>query len=480
MKHTTRRAIVLFAVVVLGLLAFTLVNAQENASEDETCPGLIYDAIAQTNDLCGSTARNEACYGHQNVDASLRAAEVRFDAPGDIATLAAIERIQTQPLDTGLAQFGIVLLRAQAGLPDSLPGQNVTMLLMGDVTVQDESADMEGMQPMQAFVFTPGVGVSRCETLDYDSIAIQSPDNVTVNLFVNGAEIELSSTAVLLATEAELDMLIVEGQGSIRTAEGAQTVSAGEWSQVALDESRAVGAPAAPSAFPPERIAHLPLALLDAGRNLALGKPVTASNAMETDPPENAVNGLATGGDNWNAGDHEPPQWIEIDLEREYPVAAIRAFTSQFPPEPFDPTVHEIYVAGEDGNLRLVHTFREATQDDQWLEFRPDVPLMGVRYVRVRTTSTIHWVSWGEIEVIGEGFGGCVVSADATVNLRGGASTDAEQVGTLAAGEQRFVNGQTQDDQGFTWWHLRGGAWVREDVVREDGACSTVPGMPSE
>ncbi|MCA9914769.1 MAG: discoidin domain-containing protein [Anaerolineae bacterium] len=466
---------VFFATIATVLLAFALVNAQE-----DTCPGLIYEAIMQTSDLCDTTARNEACYGHQNVDVTLREDGTNFAAPGDIAALESIDTIHTLPLDDALQQFGIVLLRAQADLPNLIPGQNVTMLLMGDVTVQDQSTEAEGIRPMQAFLFTPGIGTSRCEELDYNTIAIQSPENVTVNLTINGASIELGSTAVIVGDDSVMDMLIVEGQGTFSTDSGSQIVAAGQWSQVALEDGMAVGAPADPTEFPAERIAHLPLELLNAGRNLALGKPVTASNALATDPAERVVDGEVSGNFNWNAGDFPPPQWIEVDLEREYPVASIRMLTSQYPEDQLDPTVHQVYVAGEDHNLRLAHTFSQETRDNQWLEFTPDTPLDGVRFVRVLTTSTIHWVSWGEIEVIGAGFQGCIVHADNTVNLRVSASTDAEQVGSMTAGQSRTVTGKTEASDGFTWWQLDANTWVREDVVREEGNCDRVPVVMGE
>lgn len=457
--------------ITIGFFVFSLVSAQ-----DDTCPAIIYEAVTQTSELCDSTARNEACYGHQNIDVTLRDSGTSFATPGDIAELGSIERIQTMPLDTALSQFGIVLLRAQADLPNTIPGQNVTLLLMGDITVEDQSAETGG-NPMQAFIFTPGIGTSMCQEADYNSIAIQSPENTVVHLTVNGAEIELGSTAILVGKEGNLmDMLIIEGEGVIRTEAGEQTVTAGNWSQVLVEDGVAIGAPEEPVPFPPERIAHLPLDLLNAGRNLALGKPVNASNTLATDAPENVVDGNTSGDINWNAGDNEPPQWIEIDLEREYAVETIRLLTSQFPEEQFDPTVHEIYVAGEDQNLRLVHTFSEETQDDQWLEFTPEFPLMGVRYVRVQTTSTVHFVSWGEIEVIGSGFAGCVISADNTVNVREGAGTDYPLVSTMSAGEQRLATGQAEDAQGFTWWQMQGGnIWVREDVVRAEGYCELIP-----
>jgi hypothetical protein len=68
------------------------------------------------------------------------APEFSFEAPGDIADLIYLDALQLSRLESP-DEWGVALLRLQANLPDTLPGQNVTMLLFGDVAI--ENADEE-------------------------------------------------------------------------------------------------------------------------------------------------------------------------------------------------------------------------------------------------------------------------------------------------------------------------------------------------
>ena len=52
--------------------------------------------------------------------------------------------------------------------------------------------------PMQSFYFTTGLGLPRCSEAP-DAVVIQGPQNVTVNLTVNGANITIGSTVILLS-----------------------------------------------------------------------------------------------------------------------------------------------------------------------------------------------------------------------------------------------------------------------------------------
>lgn len=71
---------------------------------------------------------------------------------------------------------------------------------------------------------------------------------------------------------------------------------------------------------------------------------------------------------------------------------------------------------------------------------------------------------------------GCTVSASGqSVNKRSSNSTNASVVGALSAGESADVIGQAASASGATWWALADGSWVREDVVTENGDCSSVP-----
>lgn len=129
-------------------------------------------------------------------------------------------------------------------------------------------------------------------------------------------------------------------------------------------------------------------------RNLAEGRPVRTSGALEGELPENAVNGTTM--DRWGAG-APPPQWIEIDLGSLETVGAIRLTVSQ---SPAGRTVHQIWGGDTRGSLSLLHTFDGQTADFDVLEYRPDAPLQSIRIVRVATTVSPSWVAWREIEVL--------------------------------------------------------------------------------
>jgi hypothetical protein len=462
----------------LWTIGTLLLSAIVVVAQGASCPELIFDALNSVNEVCSDTQRNQVCYGNFNIEvAGHDGAALDFSEPGDIVDLAEVEEIHTAVLDVDAEEFGVALLRAQADLSDTIPGQNVTFLLMGDVSMTDNSAAVEGMNPMQAFIFRPGVGDSNCEGVDYNTIVIDSPDNSVVSLNINGIDVDLGSTAVLIdKPDNKIDILIIEGEGVV-TAQGETViVEEGNWTQIPMDESgvAAAGAPETPVPFPPRRIAHIPFDLLHSGENVALNRPVTADVALGSHPAENAVNGITTGADNWNAGS-EPPHWIEIDLESEFNVGEIRAQTSQFPEDQLDPTVHRILVADESQEFKEVHVWEGETRDDEWLVFTPDAPIPNVRYVRIETVSSIHHTSWGEIEVIAAGYAGCTATSASTINLRETPSTAGNLAGTLDANNLRIVSGQTIGGDGILWWRLHGAVWVRSDVITVTGDCTGVP-----
>jgi hypothetical protein len=75
---------------------------------------------------------------------------------------------------------------------------------------------------------------------------------------------------------------------------------------------------------------------------------------------------------------------------------------------------------------------------------------------------------------------GCIVSSTSVVNLRTGAGTDFDIAGQLESEESRLVSGKFEAEDGYLWWHLRDGAWVRSDVLQAGGACDKVPFVDSE
>lgn len=59
----------------------------------------------------------------------------------------------------------------------------------------------------------------------------------------------------------------------------------------------------------------------------------------------------------------------------------------------------------------------------------------------------------------------CYITAPNNVNTRDLPSTSGAFMGTLAANTGRFAVDQTRADDGYTWYQLDNGAWVRGDVV---------------
>lgn len=74
----------------------------------------------------------------------------------------------------------------------------------------------------------------------------------------------------------------------------------------------------------------------------------------------------------------------------------------------------------------------------------------------------------------------CLISAPETVNLRAGPGTEYDRAGTLAGGTSTNADGQITGSDGFIWWRLTDGQWVRSDVVETAGECDALPKVELE
>jgi len=127
------------------MLAILGIGAQNFAQpggpgSDSQCSALLQAALASTDAECSDTTRNQACYGHVLNLVSPRPDLIEslvFEAKGDKANLQDVASMELSPLDLAEERWGVVLMQVQASLPDSLPGQNVTFILFGDVQVEN-------------------------------------------------------------------------------------------------------------------------------------------------------------------------------------------------------------------------------------------------------------------------------------------------------------------------------------------------------
>ncbi|MEQ8672624.1 MAG: hypothetical protein RLP44_12030 [Aggregatilineales bacterium] len=264
------------------ILSVGMTQAQGN-----TCSELVEQALARVGNICDGLQRNQACYGHNSLEAEL-ISDATFDTEGDIALLQDIQRLTLRGMDVEDALWGISMLSMQANLPDTLPGQNITFVLFGDVTLENATVDStleddtdtaneaeenEFSAPMQAFYFTSGIGQPDCVEAPQNGLMIQTPEGSgEVTFQANGVQVELGSTAFLQAEAGgEMIVSVIEGQATLTAFDVTVTAPAGSQVRIQLDDDGIVAdAPGQPQAYDLDDLIGLPLILLEREIEIAL------------------------------------------------------------------------------------------------------------------------------------------------------------------------------------------------------------------
>lgn len=140
---------------ILGFL-FTFLSISLVVAQSDNCEMLLDDALSALEDNCDTTGRNEACYGFDQVEASFLVdiEDDFFTQPADTSAVADLETIRTAPLNLESNVWGVAVMNIQADLPNTLPGQNATFILMGDVEVEN------AVNPNDAFQGSEGIDVT--------------------------------------------------------------------------------------------------------------------------------------------------------------------------------------------------------------------------------------------------------------------------------------------------------------------------------
>lgn len=263
------------------------------------CSALVEQALQSLDDNCADMSRNTACYGYNQVQASFLqdVEDDFFTQPSDRTDLTYLESIRTTALDEDNDLWGIALMSVQANVPNTLPGQAVVFMLLGDVQVEnavtpdeafapaeaievttlasssnirlsptdtgfvvgtapvDTTFSADGLSqdgqwvriiyeeqpawifrniinaeasletlpiiadtnrtPMQAFYFSTGTGASSCNEAP-DSLMIQGPNSLEVQINANGVDINIGSTIVLESRERnEISITAVNGYAQV-------------------------------------------------------------------------------------------------------------------------------------------------------------------------------------------------------------------------------------------------------------------------
>ena len=128
--------------------------------------------------------------------------------------------------------------------------------------------------------------------------------------------------------------------------------------------------------------------------NVALNKPATASATYSPSTSSMAFDGITNNA--WTAPTYTG--WIQVDLQGSFPVNNIKLYVNQ---TPNGITTHEIYSAPSiSGPWTFVEALTGFTSSGQILvrDYSAS-PLLNVGAIKVQTTNSPSWVSWGEIEV---------------------------------------------------------------------------------
>src|SRR5205823_6231693 len=144
--------------------------------------------------------------------------------------------------DVQAGTWGLSLLKLQANLPDSLPGQNITFLVYGDTSIENTSGNM------RAFYFTTGLSNLNCKEAPPDGILVRSPQHTEVTFTANGVDITIASTILLTAERNKaMSVSLIEGRARISTSTGVQTLSPGETTTIPLGGANGLTPVGAPS-----------------------------------------------------------------------------------------------------------------------------------------------------------------------------------------------------------------------------------------
>ncbi len=151
-----KHLVALFSSLMTALLSIAVVSAQT------ACPSLVNTALTAVDTNCDTLDRNEACYGYDLVNASFvdDVPDDFFTAPSDVTSVLDLEKLTTTPMDETNGTWGVSVMRLQANVPNTLPGQNVTFLLFGDAEVENAVNPDSVFEPVDGTTVTVATGAN--------------------------------------------------------------------------------------------------------------------------------------------------------------------------------------------------------------------------------------------------------------------------------------------------------------------------------
>lgn len=163
-----RRITFVFSLLLAGfMLAAVFERGLTQPAASSECPTLVKQALEAVGDNCGGLGRNSACYGFNRVNAtfSSQVEDGFFSKPADQTNLRLLQTIDTAALNESIQEWGVAVMSVQANIPNSLPGQAISFILLGDVEVQNAVPADSAVEPATNPVAVTTLNQSNIRTL---------------------------------------------------------------------------------------------------------------------------------------------------------------------------------------------------------------------------------------------------------------------------------------------------------------------------
>jgi uncharacterized protein YgiM (DUF1202 family) len=454
-------------ILILGILIFFGISTV-SAQNDAVCPAYVAAALEAVASACGDLERNQACYGNNQIIAEFwqETDDSRFSQPADRIVLAELRSLATTPLDIEANQWGVAALKVQANIPETLPGQAVTLLLMGDATLENAVTPDQVRAPVTPIPAQVSVHAN-----------LRSLPTTASNV-VRSAEI--GEILQIIGINKDGDWFEVAQETGLRTWIKSSLVSVSDANQLA-------GLPATDESIGAN---YAPMQAFYFRNGLSSSACREAPNMLAVQSPDNLTVTLKINSLEFSMGStllftsaqlpDGTPVLVGTLVEGHFTVHYL-AFAAEMtqPGQTFAVTLNADGQVDEDSQLvdlssnsevdGIIHNGCLSLMNNPLLPVSPPTCDFSLDYdVQPPAGGS------GDLSNIGTG-DTCTIAPDKMVNLRGGPGTNYAWNGQLQAGEQATPDGFATDSGGQTWWHLSNGLWVRSDLVNQAGACGGLP-----
>jgi len=121
----------------------------------QSCPTVVQQALSEMGTNCANMDHNTVCYGYFGIDATFDEEitdEITFEQPADRASLTPLRNIISQPLDEETGIWGLAVMKTNANIPNTLPGQGVIFIMIGDISITNFVTDEDSTYVPDVFV----------------------------------------------------------------------------------------------------------------------------------------------------------------------------------------------------------------------------------------------------------------------------------------------------------------------------------------